>query len=220
MELLVGVTTIEDVFALKVKFVMVVKTHPSLAPLPLMLIVLEPSVSVLVVLPDPFITSALTVCPFVSQVPAVRVMVASVPVQFIVSCNCQVPPAPLNVTFPVTFPPNVKAHVPDVLVKLSSDVVALPSVYVIPATSLNVSPEMVSVTEALWVRVFVYPVQSSEFTVMFADRVLLLAPVPTPSKITASDVPGTLALSCVLLAVPQLVGPVAFQFADDPPPTQ
>jgi hypothetical protein len=55
---------------------------------------------------------------------------------------------------------------------------------------------------------------------MLAEMVLLLAPVPTPSKMTSSPTPGTEALSCVFDAEPQLVLPVADQFAEDPPPTQ
>jgi len=40
------------------------------------------------------------------------------------------------------------------------------------------------------------------------------------SKITSSEEPGTDALSCVFEVVPQFVLPVAFQLAEEPPPTQ
>lgn len=55
---------------------------------------------------------------------------------------------------------------------------------------------------------------------MFADMVLAVFPLAALSKITSSEAPGTDALSLVLDAVPQFVFPVAFQAADEPPPTQ
>ena len=135
------------------------------------------------------------------------------------SCNWNVPPKPLKVTPPVALPFVVIRVVPDVDVKLTADAI-LVSVYVIPLASLNVFPAIVSVTEPLCVSVLTYPVMSSERMVMLADRVELLAPVPTPSKNTSSAEPGTLALSCVFEALPQLVFDVALQADDDPPPTQ
>ena len=56
--------------------------------------------------------------------------------------------------------------------------------------------------------------------VMLADSVELLAPAPTPSKNTSDVLSGTEALLEPFEAADQLVGPAAFQFEDEPPPTQ
>ncbi len=66
----------------------------------------------------------------------------------------------------------------------------------------------------------VYPVISRELIVMPAEIVELLAPLPTPSKKTSSDAPGTEALFEPPEVALQLVFPVALQLAEAPPPTQ
>jgi hypothetical protein len=53
-----------------------------------------------------------------------------------------------------------------------------------------------------------------------ALRVQAEFPFAELSKITASEAEGTEALSLVFDADPKFVFPVAFQFADAPPPTQ
>jgi len=68
--------------------------------------------------------------------------------------------------------------------------------------------------------VFVYPVKFIERQTGEPLIVQFDAPVPTPSKNTSSAAVGTAALSWVFEAVPQLVFPVASQFADEPPATQ
>ena len=55
---------------------------------------------------------------------------------------------------------------------------------------------------------------------MSAVSVELLAPAPTPSKNTSDVLSGTEALLEPFEAADQLVGPAAFQFEDEPPPTQ
>lgn len=60
-----------------------------------------------------------------------------------------------------------------------------------------------------------------ERTVMVAEMVLLVLPVaPAPSNITSSTDVGTEASLAPPEVALQFVGAVAFQFADDPPPTQ
>ena len=76
---------------------------------------------------------------------------------------------------------------------------------------------MVSVREELCVRVSVYPVMSSDLMVIEAESVEagLFA-----SKKTSSVETGTDALLAPPDVADQLVGPVAFQLAEDPSPTQ
>ena len=138
----------------------------------------------------------------------------NVPVEFIASTTV---PVPLTVIFPVVFPALVNAHVDDSTI---ADVLADPSVYVIPDANVKFPPTF-KLTDALCVSVLAYPVKSTDAkTDVDTFKVQFDAPVPTPSNITMSPVVGTLALSCVLEAVPQFVLPVAFQLAEEPPPTQ
>ena len=103
---------------------------------------------------------ALTFLPLASKVPAVSVKVVPVPKVILLPVNWNVPPEPLITTLPNVFPPESMVVVPEVPVKERAEVVAEPSVYVMPETILNVTPfpPTVRVTPELCVSVLAYPV--------------------------------------------------------------
>ena len=89
-----------------------------------------------------------------------------------------------------------------------------------PEANLNTTPFPATVrsVDELWVSVCAYPVISKELMVVDAESVE--AEVELASKQTSSVEVGTEALFAPPELVAQLVFPVAFQAALDPPPTQ
>ncbi len=206
-----------EVPALKVRLVLLVKFQKTACPVAVT--ILEPNVSERVLLLLLINLSNVILKLFESNNPLVKVMV---PVVKRASWSRHDPPEPSNVTLPIVLPLVVIVVVPEVPVKERAEPKLLPLAYVIPDDNLNVAPlpAIVRVTDALWVSVFVYPVISRELIVMDADNVELLAPVPTPLKNTSSADVGTEASFVPPDVADQLVGAVAFQLTDDPPPTQ
>lgn len=152
---------------LNVRFVTVFVFHA--APVPEHVMFDVPSVSERVVLPELANNPIFQVWLLVSREPAVRVTVAVAPVVRVLLVNHE-PPAPLNVTLPSVFPPqSTVCCVAEVETKEIADVVAFPSVYVIPDTNLSamlprpaVPSPMVNVTPALCVTVPVYVEKSAD----------------------------------------------------------
>jgi len=130
----VSVILIVEVLALSVILLPLIV---QIVPVPEIVHVPEPIVSVLAVVPPDENFPILILNPPPSSVPAVRVNVAPVPIVKL-SPKTHEPPLPLKVIFPSVLPPVViVCCVAEVETNEIADVVALPNVYVMPETKRN-----------------------------------------------------------------------------------